>query len=172
MNDALLLQVPECLQDLNGEPSHQAQTIASEVILLDELIQVDGEKFKRYEQMLPEIAGVLDPDDVHLIVGVVVSQVSHDVQLNLRLVLELLLVSNDLDRHQFACLVISAFQGLAERSFTQEVKHFEPERKVVTQDDLIVTLIIVISVVEPLPWLSVDFFGCVYGTQIVDGLII
>lgn len=47
--------------------------------------------------MFSEVARVFDSYDVHFVVGVVVSQVSNDLQLDLRLMSELLFVANDLD---------------------------------------------------------------------------
>lgn len=49
MNNILFFEVPQCLQDLDREPSDQAQAHTLEIVSFDELIQIDAEKFKRYD---------------------------------------------------------------------------------------------------------------------------
>ena len=78
--------------------------------------------------MLPKVARVLNPNDVHLVIGVVIPQVRHYVQLDLRLVLKLLLVPDDFDGNKLASLVILALDGLTEAAFPQKIQHFEPKR--------------------------------------------
>ena len=63
--------------------------------------------------MLSEVNRVFHSDNVKLVVGVVVLQVLHNVQFNLRLVFEFLFVSDDLDRYNFASLVVLAFKRLS-----------------------------------------------------------
>ena len=76
------------------------------IVVLDELVQIYAEQLKRDDQVLSEVAVVLDPNDVVLIVGVSISQVDHYVQLYGGLVSELLLVADNLDRDDLTRLVI------------------------------------------------------------------
>jgi hypothetical protein len=64
--------------------------------------------------VLPKVARVFDPNDVHFVVWVVVSEVGHDLQLHLGLMPELFFVADDLDCHQFTGFVVSALECLAE----------------------------------------------------------
>lgn len=68
--------------------------------------------------MLPEVTRVLNSDDVHLIVRVVVTQVRHDIELDLGLVLEFLFVPYYFDCYYFACFVVFAFDCLPKATFT------------------------------------------------------
>jgi len=72
-------------------------------------------------------AVVFYSDDVVRVVGVVVFQVEQDVQLHASLVLKTLFVSYNLYRNDLACFVVFALQGLAERSFAEELEHFVSE---------------------------------------------
>jgi hypothetical protein len=77
--------------------------------------------------VLPKITRVLDSNDVHLIVRVVVAQVSHNIELHLSLMFKFILISDNLDCNYFACFVIFAFDRLAEATLTQEIQNFESE---------------------------------------------
>ena len=63
--------------------------------------------------MLSEHTVVFNPDDVVCVLGVVVSQVEEDFELDSRLVLQLFLVPDDLYSHNLACFVVQAFESLA-----------------------------------------------------------
>ena len=64
VNELLFTEVLECLQNLNGEPPDQTERHSFEVVVLDKLIQVDGEEFEGYDQVTSEHAVVFDADDV------------------------------------------------------------------------------------------------------------
>ena len=98
--------------------------------------------------MLAEHHEVLDADDVVLVVAIVMVQVLEDAQLHASLVLELLLVADDLDRDGLASLVVQAFDCLPEAALAEELEHLVAVPEVVLEDDLIVTLLVVIAVVE------------------------
>lgn len=46
MDDVFISQELERLEDLDGEPADQRQRHPLEVVVLDELVQVDGEEFE------------------------------------------------------------------------------------------------------------------------------
>lgn len=114
MYNVLLFQEPQSLEDLYSETSDQRQRHTSEIVDFNELVQVDTEQFEGNEQVLPEVDAVLHPDDVHLVVWVILLQVLHDVELNLGLMSEFLFVPNDFNSDYLTCLVVFAFQSLSE----------------------------------------------------------
>ena len=75
MNYLLLMEVLEGLEHLNCESANEGEGNSLEVIVFYEFIEVYGEKFKAYDQVLAEIDVVLDADDVVLVVGIVSFQV-------------------------------------------------------------------------------------------------
>ena len=64
------------------------------------------------------------------------------------MVLELLLVSDNLYGNVFFSLVVEALYGLTEGTLPKEFMNFVTVAQVVLQDDLVIALVIVISVVE------------------------
>ena len=64
--------------------------------------------------MLAEHAVVFDANDVVRVLRIVLLQVQQNLELHACLMLEFLLVSDDLDGYDLACLVIHALQGLSE----------------------------------------------------------
>lgn len=107
--------------------------------------------------MLSEIATVFDPNDVVLIVGVPVPQVGHYVEFDGGLVLELLFVSDDLHSDDFTCLVVETFDGLAEGAFAEEIEDFKSESEMVTKDDCVIALFVIIPIVIVFTWFTLDF---------------
>lgn len=104
------------------------------------------------------MAVVLDANDVVGVVGVVVAEVQQDFQLNSGLVLELLLVSNDLDSDNFLGLVVEALQGLTKAALAEEVNDFEPEGDLVLEHYVVVSSLVVIPEVEGVGLGALDFF--------------
>lgn len=64
--------------------------------------------------MLAEYHIVLDSDDVVGIIWVILLQMHQYLELNARLVLEALLVSDELDSNHLLSLVVKALEGLSE----------------------------------------------------------
>ena len=109
------------MQNLDGKSSNETQRYAFEFVVFDELVEVDGEKFKRYHEVLSEHAVVLDSNDVVRVFRVILLQMKQDFQFDSGLVLELLLVSNHLDCYDLSGLMVFAFECLTKRSFAEEV---------------------------------------------------
>lgn len=109
MDNIFLLKIPQRLQNLYREPSDQWQGHTPKIISFYELVQIDRKQLERDDQMLSEVAWVFDSDDVHLVVRVVVPQVSDYVQFDLRLVFEFLFVPYDLDRNDLPCFMVFTF---------------------------------------------------------------
>jgi len=91
---------------------------------------------------------VFHSDHVVLVVLVVVVQVLQDLQLYTSLKLELLLVADDFDSDCLLSLVIQTLDSLTEAPLAKERKHFVAEGEVVVEDNLVVSLLVVVAVVE------------------------
>lgn len=97
--------------------------------------------------MLPENHVVLDMDDIHDIFMVVLPQILQDLELNARLVIVLLLVLHDLDGDVLLLLVVDAPERRAEGALAQELDYLIPVPDVITDDDLVITFVIVVPIV-------------------------
>ncbi len=92
-----------------------------EVVVLYELIKVNRQQLKAYDQMLPKDRIVFQPDDIVHIIRIVFLQVHQDLELHSCLVMEPLFVSDNLHCHKRVCLIVIAFKGLAETTLTQKL---------------------------------------------------
>ena len=110
--------------------------------------------------MVAEYAVVLDLDDVVLILGVLPLEVLKDTQLDTCLVLVSLLVFDYFDGHCLACLVVDAFERLAEASLPEEVNNLETIVDVILEHDYVVTILVVVTrIVQLCRGLALDLVG-------------
>lgn len=72
-------------------------------------------------------------------------QLLQNVDFDQRLLVEPLLVPDDLDSHKLAELVIDTPDNLSETTLAEDVEDLVPVRQVVTEDNLIVPSIIVVT---------------------------
>lgn len=147
MNEGLFPQVLESLKYLDGKPANQRERHSFEVVVLDELVEVDGEQLEGNDEMLPEHAVVFDSDDVVRVIRVILFQVEQDLQLDPGLVLEFLLVPDDFDGHDLAGLVVDALQGLSEGALPEELNNFKSVGNVVLEHHVVVSSLIVEAVI-------------------------
>ena len=68
--------------------------------------------------MFPEEKTVFNPNNIVLVILIVVFQVLQNLQFHLSLVLELFLVPDNLECDSLACFMIVALNSLSERTFT------------------------------------------------------
>lgn len=61
--------------------------------------------------------------------------------------MEPLLVADDLDRHTFSRLVISALQHLAEGTFTEHAQNLVAIAQMITKVDQVITTVVIIAVI-------------------------
>ena len=61
--------------------------------------------------------------------------------------MEAFLVSDNLDRYHFACLMISTAKDLAERAFTKSIDDFKAKQDMITLDDLIIPSLVIVSII-------------------------
>lgn len=88
---------------------------------------------------------------------ILIPQVFADVEFHLGLMAEFLLVPDDFDCDELPSHVIFAFESLAKRTFAKEIQHFVPISQVVSQDNSVVALIIIVALIMWLSRLRVDF---------------
>ena len=148
MHDPMVSLEFQSLQNLDREAAVDALGHALKIIILNKFIQIDAQALECYQKVLSEDHEVVYPNDVVLIVLVVDVQVLQRLELDSSLVLELLLVPYDLDGHQVLCLVIQAFDCLAETTLPKELEDFVSVAEVVFKDDLVVALLVVVAIVE------------------------
>ena len=98
--------------------------------------------------MLAEHTIIFDPNNIILVVLVMVVQIFENLQLNSCLVLEFFLISDDLDSHHLLSLVIEALDSLSKAALAEELEDLISVAQVVLEDDLVVTLIVIITVIE------------------------
>jgi len=99
--------------------------------------------------VLPEHAVVFDPNDIVCVLRVIFLEVQQYLELYASLMLELLLVSDDLDRYNLSSLVVNALECLSKRSFAQEVNYFKPVRNLVLQYHIVIASLIIIAAIVP-----------------------
>jgi hypothetical protein len=138
----------EGLKDLDGKSTDQTLRYSLKVIVFDEFVEVDTEALKGYQEMFAENHEVLDADNIVLVVFVVHVKVFQSLELNACLVLELLLIPYYFDCNFLLSLVVQTFYCLPETALAQELKHFEPVPQVILQNDLVVTLLVIVAMVE------------------------
>lgn len=97
-----------------------------ELVILDELIQVHGEKFKHDVHMAPERKMIFYLHDVFIISFVLISQLLQNFDFNLPLRMQFLPVLQDFHRNLFLQLMIEAAQANAERPSAQAPLHLIP----------------------------------------------
>ena len=74
-----------------------------------------------------------------------IAQLLQDVDFYQSLLMEPLLVSNDLDSHQSARLVINASDNLTKAAFPKDVDDFVSVREVISYSNTIIATIVVIA---------------------------
>lgn len=109
--------------------------------------------------MLSEDRIVLDSNDIVDILWIIVSQVCQDIQLHPSLMMESLLIPDDLYSDMFVGFVVEALDGLPETSLAQKLLNLIPVAQMVFHDNLVVTTVIIVAVVEFCIVFAMDFSG-------------
>jgi len=60
-------------------------------------------------------------------------------------VLKFQLVTDDFDRNDFLSFMVFAFDGLAEAALTKKINYLKSKSEVVSNDNLIITLVIIVT---------------------------
>lgn len=98
--------------------------------------------------MLTEYHEVLNANYVILVVFIMHVQVLQCLQFDARLILKLLLISNNFDSHLLLRLVVQALDGLTETALAEEFEDLESVAEVVLQDYLVVAVLVVVAVIK------------------------
>lgn len=110
-----------------------------EIVDFQKFEEVHAQQFETHAQVLSENDVVLDVDDVHDIVHIVLLQVLQNLEFHAGLVVVLLFVLHDLDCNLLLLLVVDAPEGCAETSLTQELDDLVSVADVVVHDHLVVS---------------------------------
>ena len=97
--------------------------------------------------MLTEEHKILDANHVILVLLVMLIKVEEDLQLHARLVLKLLLISDDLHGHFLAVGMVPALQRLPKAAGAESLQDLKSVANVVLQHRLIVAVVVVVAVV-------------------------
>jgi hypothetical protein len=68
MNQSRLVQERKTCEQLLGKYSHQCGAQASELVLLDQLVEIDAQQFKDKTQMLSVYKSILQSQEVMVII--------------------------------------------------------------------------------------------------------
>ena len=147
MDDAELLQELESAHDLYGEAPDESLLEARVVVHLDELVQIEAVEVEGHAQVVPEDEVVLDLDEALPLLRVVLLQQQQQFGLDCRLVVVLLLVLDELHRHQLLQLVVEALQHLAEGALANHLNYLEPKGNLVVGLHAVVPFVVVKSIV-------------------------
>ena len=108
-------------------------------------IQINAKQLKRDNQMFPKNQIVLHPDYIVLVIWVILLQMLQYLQFYSRLVLKLLFVPDELNRHYLLSLVVLALEGLAKTALAEEFYNLKPVAYVVLHYHVVVTPLVVIT---------------------------
>ena len=106
MDQGVVVLVLQGLQYLYRKPPYKILRHTHKIIVLNEVVQIDREQLEGDDEVLAEQDEVLDADDVVLVVLVVLIQIQQYLKLHARLILKLLLIPNNLNRHNRAIRMI------------------------------------------------------------------
>lgn len=147
MDHFMLLEVLEGVEQLDGKASDQTQRESLEIVQLEEVVEVDAHKLKRYTQVLSEDDVVFHVNDVHGVIRVVFLEELEDFQFNSSLIVILLFILNNLESDEFFSFMIEALDCDTERAFPEELLNLIAIANVVPQIDFVVPFMVIIAVV-------------------------
>jgi len=88
MDDIAFFALLECLQDLDCEPSNQAQREPLEVVVFNEFVQVDTQQFEGHADVFAEQKGVAYAHNVVVFFWVSIPQSLQEFDFHHRLLVE------------------------------------------------------------------------------------
>ena len=91
---------------------------------------------------------IFNVDDVHDVFVIVLTKVLQDLEFNTGLVVVLLLVLDNFDGYLALVLVVNAAECRTKAAFAEELDNLVAVAYMITDDYLVVTLVIVITVIE------------------------
>lgn len=123
MDKPRFVEEPQTIQKLLCKNADQCRTQPTELILLDELVEIYAEQLKHETQMLAMDKGVLEPEEVMVIVLIefLIEQIQHRY-FHHALVKVGSPVLDHFHRHNLLGLQILAFDDLSKRALAEDVK--------------------------------------------------
>ena len=163
MDQLSLAKQAQPIQQLLSEHPDKGGAQSTELILLDQLVQIDAEQLKHQTQVLAMDEGIFEAEDVMIVVLVhaTIEQIQ-DRNFHHTLIEVGGLVLHHLDRNDFLCPEILAFDHLTESTLTKNIEDqvailvirlFRPEN-VVDVKDVITVLIVEPIVFNAFAWLG------------------
>lgn len=153
MDDAVAGQSLETLKERVGKLADQLEAEPLELILLNEFVEVDGEELKRDANVIAEDEAVMEVDDVHLIVLVLLLEMLQDLDFFLSLPVKARLIPHHFERHVDVVLVVVSLDHLPEAALANDFEHFVAVGDVVVDDvDVRVLLVVVARIVRRHDW--------------------
>lgn len=126
MNDVLPLEEEQALQDLDGYSSDHVHAQPAELKLLAQLVEIDVKQLEDQTGMPSEEKCMLQLYDVGLELRIKHHHVFQDLDLYFGLLIELGLVSDDLQGHHFSLLVVEGLEHLTEGSLSEAIQDLVP----------------------------------------------
>lgn len=145
VNDSVSVEGLQAQENGMGKLSHQSQAKALELVLLDELVQVDAEQFKRETDVVSEGEVVQQVDYVVRVLSILFFQVFQNSNLLVGLPVKSPLVANNLQCDMLLCFVVVSLQDLPKASLSQNLQYLIPVRHMVVCHHLIAPLVIIIA---------------------------
>ena len=97
--------------------------------------------------MLSEYHIVFHVNDIHSIIRVILFQELQDLKLNSCLIVIFLLIFNNFQCNDLLPFMIEAFNRLSERTLPQKLLNFIPVSDLVSRNNFIVTLVIIVTTI-------------------------
>lgn len=114
MNDPVSVEIFETEENGVGKFLDQGQAETLELVLFDEFVEIDGEKFKRETDVVTEVEVVEEVDYIVGVVSVLFPQVFQDPDLFVGLSVEPPFIADYLQCHVLLGLVVVGLQNLSE----------------------------------------------------------
>ena len=128
-----------------GKLADQLETESLKLVLLDQFVQVDGQQFEGDAHVIAEDKTVVQVNNVHLVVLVLLLEVLEDLDLLLGLAVKPRLIPHHFQRHVHVILVVVSFDYLAKTSLADHFKHFVAIGHVIVDDVNVRILLVVVA---------------------------
>jgi len=144
----MLAHVVQGDEYLNGKALDQRKREAFEIIHLDEVVEIDAEKFESDAQMLSEYELIIPPDNILLVFRILFIERFDKFGFNQTLFVQPLLVLKNLQSHVFLQFVVEDSQHDSERAFSKLLDNFKAIPNMLIVTHYVFLLVVVKSVIS------------------------
>jgi hypothetical protein len=130
-----------------------------EFVFLDQLVQVDAEKFERHADVISELEALQHVYDVHCVFLILLFQMFQDSNFLGSLTMESLLVADDFKSYVALHLMIVSFHNLAKASFPNDFQNLISVGNVIVGNRYVGALVVVVAVVVAPAHDTLSFLG-------------